>query len=277
MTWGTWGKNLNPHEMSDMINFCLDHGINSFDHADIYGGYTTEETFGEGLQLSGIQRDSVRLISKCGIQYPSEKRKLRVKYYEYTSDYIVESVNNSLQNLKTDYLDMLLLHRPSPLMDPGEISKAVETLMKAGKIVDFGVSNFTNSQIDLIRNKVPMSANQIQFSLTHPDAMTNGALDHMMLHDIMPMAWNPLGNVFREENEQSARIKKALVEMMIKYDVPADVLLLAWIMKHPAGIRPVFGTVSRERIAQIPKAAEIQMTTEDWFVLWAESRGVKVP
>ncbi|RZJ26752.1 MAG: aldo/keto reductase, partial [Flavobacterium sp.] len=125
MTWGTWGKNLSPAEMASMIQTCIDNGIDTFDHADIYGGYTTEETFGEGFAQSGISRDKIKLISKCGICYPSEARPLPVKHYNYSPEYIIWSVEESLRKLQTDYLDLLLLHRPSPLMCADEIAGAV--------------------------------------------------------------------------------------------------------------------------------------------------------
>lgn len=277
MTWGSSGRNLSAAEMSDLIKTCIDSGINTFDHADIYGGYTTEETFGDARLMSGVSRNNIRLISKCGIQYPSEKRPLKVKYYEYSAQYIIWSVEHSLMNLRTDYLDLLLLHRPSPLMHPDEISEAIARLKSDGKIIDFGVSNFTPSQTELIAARTVVAVNQIQFSLTHPDPMTDGSLDHMFRTGIRPMAWNPLGTVFREETPQTERIKNELVHMMAKYDAPADVILLAWILKHPAGIIPVVGTTSAERLKQLPKALAIDMETEDWFVLWVAARGMKVP
>ena len=276
MTWGTWGKNLSVSEMSAMMKICLDCGFDTFDHADIYGGYTTEDSFGQAFANSGVPRNEIKLISKCGIQYLSDKSNFKVKHYEYSKSHIIDSVETSLKNLRTDYLDLLLLHRPSPLMEPDKISEAITELKTAGKIVDFGVSNFTVSQMDLLKH-LDMSVNQIQFSITAPDAMTDGTLDYMISNGIMPMAWNPLGSVFRDDTPQSTRIKNVLLELMVKYEAPADVILMAWILKHPAGIRPVFGTVSADRIRELPKALSISMETEDWFLLWVESRGVKVP
>ncbi|HEY0091918.1 MAG TPA: aldo/keto reductase, partial [Flavobacterium sp.] len=186
MTWGSWGKNLDSTEMATLINVCLESKINSFDHADIYGGYTTEAAFGMAFRESGVSRTEIKLISKCGIQYPSEARSLGVKHYDYSQSYIIWSVENSLRNLRTDYLDLLLLHRPSPLMVADEIAAAIEQLKSEGKIREFGVSNFTPSQTDLIKSKIHISYNQIQFSLTHPEAMTDGSLDHMQMNGIRP-------------------------------------------------------------------------------------------
>lgn len=277
MTWGTWGKNLDQNQMIATIQCCLENGISTFDHADIYGGYTTEATFGKAFNASKINRETIRLISKCGIQYTAENRNNTIKHYDYSKSYIIWSVEQSLKNLQTDYLDILLLHRPSPLMQADEIAEAIQTLKKEGKIKDFGVSNFTPSQTDLIQSKTSINFNQIQFSVTDLDAMLNGSLDHMQLHAIQPMAWNPLGSVFKSDDEKSKRVAiqgNALVE---KYEVSLDVLLLAWILKHPSGIVPVCGTTDPKRISQLKQATSIALDLEDWFSLWVASTGEKVP
>ena len=277
MTWGTWGKNLDTNEMIRLMNACLENGIDTFDHADIYGGHTTEGSFGKAFGQSRIARQDIKLISKCGIKYPSGQRPLPIKHYDYSTEYIIWSANESLKNLKTDYLDLLLLHRPSPLMRGEEIAEAVTTLKRDGKILDFGLSNFTPSQTDLIQQLTLVSYNQIQFSLTHHVAMTDGSLDDMQLRNIRPMAWNPLGSVFREDIPQTIRIKQLLVKLEEKYGVASDVLLIAWILKHPSLILPVCGTTSPDRIKSLMNATTLQMEAEDWFALWVESRGNKVP
>ncbi len=199
------------------------------------------------------------------------------KHYEYSKDYIIWSVENSLKNLQTDYLDVLLLHRPSPLMIADEIAEAVTKLKKEGKIIDFGVSNFTASQTELIRQKIAINYNQIQFSATHHEAMLDGSLDYMQLHNIRPMSWNPLGTVFREDIEQTRRLKKLLVKLVDKYHLGSDTILLAWVLKHPANIIPVAGTVNIARIQALMKAVEMDLDTLDWFAIWTESMGNKVP
>src|SRR5690606_20933818 len=141
MNWGTWDKNLDTTQMSNLIQVFLENNVSSFDLADIYGGYTTEASFGKALEKSKVDRSKIQLISKCGIQYVTENRNNKIKHYQYDKDYIVWSVENSLKNLKTDYLDVLLLHRPSPLMQADEIAEAVQKLKSEGKIKDFGVSN----------------------------------------------------------------------------------------------------------------------------------------
>lgn len=277
MNWGAWDKKLSAEEMAHTIHICLENGITTFDHADIYGGYTTEAEFGEGFKKSRLSRESIQLISKCGIQHVTGNRSNRIKHYDYSKDYIIWSVENSLKNLQTDYLDVLLLHRPSPLMVADEIAEAITKLQSEGKIVDFGLSNFTSSQTDLIQQKIKVSYNQIQFSASYFTPMLDGSLDHMQVHGIRPMAWNPLGNVFREDSEQTRWLKRLLASLVQKYDVGADVLLLAWILRHPAGIIPIAGTVNVARIQQLMKATKIEMELEDWFAIWTESMGDKVP
>ncbi len=277
MTWGNWGKDLNTGQMTSLIEACVNNGITTFDHADIYGGYTTEAAFGKALQAFSGAREEIQLISKCGIQYLADSRKNTLKHYEYGGDYIIWSVNTSLKNLRTDYLDLLLLHRPSPLMQPEEIAKAISILKQEGKIKNFGVSNFTPYQTDLIAKYTDVSVNQISCSLTHYSAMLDGSLDHMMLNGIKPMAWSPLGVVFKERGEQINRINQVLFNLMVKYEATADQLLLAWLLKHPAGIHPVIGTTSTERIINSVNALNITLETEDWFMLLVASQGHKVP
>ncbi len=276
MNWGIWDKNLNTSEMEHLLHICIENKITSFDHADIYGDYTTEADFGKAFHQSSIDRKKIQLISKCGIQH-TKGRPNTIKHYNYSKEYIVWSVENSLKNLQTDYLDVLLLHRPSPLMESDEIAAAVDQLKSQGKIVDFGLSNFTSSQTEVIRQKTEVNFNQIQFSATHHEAMLDGSLDYMQVHSIIPMSWNPLGTVFREDIEQTRRLKKLLVQLVEKYHYGADTLLLAWILKHPSKVIPVAGTVNIARIQALMKATTLTMELEDWFAIWTESMGNKVP
>jgi predicted oxidoreductase len=276
MTWGIWGKNYNTNQMVEMLNACLENNISSFDHADIYGGYTTEAAFGKAFTQSKITRDKIQLISKCGIAH-TEGRGYKVKHYNYTQDYIVWSVEQSLQNLQTDYLDLLLLHRPSPLMQTDEIAAAIVKLKQEGKIKYFGLSNFSPLQTQLIAQETKVAYNQIQFSATHLAPMLDGSLDYMQIHKITPMAWNPLGSVFKAQNEQSTRLLGLLKNLESKYNTTSDVLLLAWIMQHPAGVLPVLGTTNVERLNNATQSISIQLELEDWFAVWEQSTGNKVP
>jgi len=277
MTWGCWGKNLDKNQMIELMNSCIETGITTFDHADIYGGYTTEAAFGNAFGESQMKREEIQLISKCGIQMQSENRNTTIKHYDYSKSHIIGSAEQSLKNLKTDYLDLLLLHRPSPLMQVDEITEAIEKLKSEGKILDFGVSNFTPSQTDLVQTKMKVNYNQIDFSATHFGPRLDGSLDYMQTHKIKPLCWSPMGSVFKKIDEKSIRVKKLATKLSTKYNVEIDVLLLAWILKHPSGILPVFGTADKNRIVNLMRSTEVDLKLEDWFAFWTESAGNPIP
>lgn len=277
MTWGAWGKQYDEGQMIEMLHHCLNAGITTFDHADIYGDYTTEEDFGNAFAKADISRDSIQLISKCGIQMKGDARpENTIKHYQYDANYIISSAERSLKMLQTEYLDLFLLHRPSPLLHPDEVNKAVEQLKNQGKIKAFGLSNFTPLQTDVVRTKTEVIANQIEISLTTRESLTDGSLGYMMTHGIIPMSWSPLGSVFREDTPQNQRIKKKLKALNEKYNATDDQLLLAWLLKHPSGIHPVIGTTNKERITNAVKASEINLELKDWFELLEASVGEEV-
>ena len=277
MTWGSWGKNFSKNEMIDLMSFCLEQGITTFDHADIYGGYGTESDFGRAFSESQIDRDKVQFITKCGIQMVDDSRDNVIKHYNYSKDYIIWSAEQSLQKLKTDHIDLFLLHRPSPLLEPEVVAEAINTLLKEGKIKSFGVSNFNPSQIAVLESIIPVSGNQVEFSLTANEVMYDGSLDDGLANNRMLMSWSPLGSYFREENAQTKRIKEALKPMLSKYNASADQLLLAWILKHPCNIHPVVGTGLKERLKLAIEATRIDLELEDWFILLEASKGHEVP
>lgn len=277
MTWGSWGKQLNTKDMQSLIEHCLDIGITTFDHADIYGAYSTESDFGKALSGMSIDRSQFQLISKCGIQYVCDARENTVKHYNYSKDYILWSVEQSLNNLQTEYLDLLLLHRPSPLMIAEEIAEAIEILKKEGKIKSFGVSNFNASQMDLIGFRTDVNYNQVEFSLTQHTAMHDGTFDYMLSNGVGAMAWSPLGSFFKDDSAQTERIKSVLDKLTVKYEASADQILLAWIMTHPVNISPVIGTTTKERMNLAKEALTINLELEDWFELLVASQGHKVP
>lgn len=277
MTWGVWGASFSKSEITKRIHHCIENGITTFDHADIYGGYTTEKDFGDAFSESGIDRNNIEFISKCGIQLQDKSRpKNKVKHYNYSKEYIIASAEKSLQNLKTEYLDLLLLHRPSPLMEPEVIAEAFKTLRESGKVKRFGVSNFTASQIELVSKHTEVSVNQIEFSLTQHSALHNDTLNYMQNNSITAMSWSPLGSVFREDNEQSRRIHKQLGALTEKYNATEDQLLLAWILKHPLNIHPVIGTTNLKRMTNAVKATNLNLGLEDWFLILEASQGYKV-
>ncbi|MGB5316036.1 MAG: aldo/keto reductase [Robiginitalea sp.] len=277
MTWGQWGRRFSKSEMSALINQCVQMGVTTFDHADIYGGYTTEAEFGKAFEDSGVQRENLQFISKCGIQYPSDQRALDIKHYEYGTDYIIHSAVSSLKNLKTEYLDLLLLHRPSPLMDPEEVAAAFSALRDSGKVRSFGVSNFTPSQVALIASAVPVEAHQFECSLTEDTSLWDGVLDDCIINGRIAMSWSPLGNYFREKNDQNTRIAQCLKALCEKYEVTESQLLLAWILRHPARIHPVVGTTRKGRLKESLEALDMELELQDWFAMLVASHGKKVP
>ncbi|APA64110.1 aldo/keto reductase [Maribacter sp. 1_2014MBL_MicDiv] len=276
MTWGKWGKQLSTAEMIALMNHCVENKITTFDHADIYGDYTNEEDFGKAFSKSSIKREDVQLISKCGIQFNVKERSNRVKHYDYNASYIISSVERSLKMLQTDYLDLLLLHRPSPLMDASEIAEAIDKLKIEGKIKQFGVSNFSPSQIQLIEKEIQVEANQVEFSLSSNGVMNDGTLDDCVTFDRLAMSWSPLGSYFREDSKANLRIKTVLADLTKKYGATEDQLLLAWILKHPSIIHPVVGTATPQRLKLAMDAVEIDMELQDWFILLEANEGHEV-
>jgi len=277
MDWGSWRRNFDTSEMTELIQESVSLGLTSFDHADIYGDYTVEEQFGKALDNAKVSRQDLQIISKCGIQYACEARPHTVKHYQYDTAYIIESAERSIDHLRCDYLDLFLLHRPSPLMRPEAVAEAVSALKAQGKIKAFGVSNFTPSQTALIASKTEIAVNQIQCSLTHLSPFFDGSLDHMMTHGIQPMAWSPIGKVFKDKSEATYRIHAVLNRLCEEYQATKDQIVLAWLMTHPSGIIPVVGTTQKERLATAAKAAEINLSEIHWFELLVASQGHKVP
>ena len=276
MRWGIWGANHSEKEVQKLIETSLELGLSTFDHADIYGNYTTEKLFGDAFSEMKINREEVQLISKCGIELPCENRDFQIKSYNYSKEHILSSVDKSLENLKTDYLDLLLLHRPSPLMNPEEIAETFDLLRENHKVRHFGVSNFSTSQFDLINEAFPLITNQIEVSINHTDAFYDGTLDQMMLKKLQPMAWSVMGNYFSEKSEQNSRIKKVLDELCVKYHADENQILLAFILKHPSKILPVIGTSKAETIKKFKESLSINMEREDWFEFLEASAGKDV-
>lgn len=277
MTWGQWGRKFSTAEMEAMIHRCLELGIRTFDHADIYGGYTTEAEFGKAFGQCSLDREAVEVISKCGIQYACDARPGQIKHYQYDAAYIIQSAEASIELLQCEYLDLLLLHRPSPLMHPSEVAEAFQNLSESGKVRSFGVSNFTPSQIRLLESAVAVEAHQFECSLTARTALYDGTLDDCMVGRRRAMAWSPLGDYFGVEGEAQDRIRETLKPLCAKYEVGEDQLLLAWLMRHPAGIRPVVGTTRPERLESSVAATRIDLEREDWFKLLVAAQGHKVP
>ena len=277
MNWGAWGSNLSTKKVADLIVNSIEFGINTFDNADIYGGYTTEELFGNGLAESGIERERIKIISKFGIMYPSDKLPIKVKHYDYSKGHIVKSIENSLKNLKTDYIDCVLLHRPSPLMDINEISDTINELLNSGKIKSFGVSNFSAQQIQVFEDKIKIDCNQIQCSLNHLEPIYDGTLEYMQTKNIKPMAWKPLGDYYVKDNDQNNRIRKKVKKFTKKYNCSETQILLAWLIKHPSNIIPVVGTTKIDRLKESIDSIITDIELVDWFEILEASQGKRVP
>lgn len=199
-----------------------------------------------------------------------------MKSYNYTTEYLLKSVDQSLKNLQIDYLDLLLLHRPSPLMDPQEIAECFELLREQKKVLHFGVSNFSTSQFVLINDAFPIITNQIEISLNKTTAFDDGTLDQMMTKKLQPMAWSVMGNYFSKKSEENKRITKVLNQLCLKYNAEENQILLAFILKHPAGILPVVGTSRGENIVKFSEALNIKLCHNDWFKLLEAKNGNEV-
>lgn len=279
MRLGSWGANLNTAAWQAFVEACIDMGMTTFDHADIYGDYTTERDFGEVLKQAPQLRERLQIITKCGICRVCDNRpNHRIKSYNSSKIHIVESVENSLRELQTDYIDMLLLHRPDYLMQPDEIAETFTELLSSGKVKSFGVSNFTTSQFALLNDVFPLATNQVEISMTKRDAFEDGTLDQCIRHGISPQAWSPLGggNIFNE-SEQATRIKNIAQPIMDKHQATFDQVLLAWLLRHPAGILPVLGTTKLERVKAAVQAMDIQLSRVEWYDLWQVATGETIP
>jgi len=272
-----WGKN--EREIVDLIRFCLEHGITTFDHADIYGDYTCEDRFGAALAASGVDRTMIQLVTKCGIKLVSARRPAhRIKSYDTSCSHIVASVENSLRRLRTDYLDLLLIHRPDPLLDPREVNEAFVRLRQAGKVHSFGVSNFLPAQFELLaaRLDVPLVTNQIEYSVLNLQAHDDGSLDLCQRREICPMAWSPLGGgrLFCEDSERATRLRETLAKVGREVGgASIDQVAIAWILRHPARFVPVLGSGNPERIHRAVKAFDLELSAEQWFEIRRDSLG----
>ncbi len=280
MKWGVWGANLNVEEVEKMIFHCMEKGVTTFDHADIYGHYTTEELFGKALKTNSQIRDQIQLITKCGIKMIAPNRPShKIKSYDSSKAHIIKSVEQSLKNLQTDYIDLLLIHRPSPLMQPGEIAEAFSQLKQQGKVRDFGVSNFSPSQFAMLNHFFPLSTNQVEASLTNSNPMDDGTFDQAIRLNSKPMAWSPLGggSIFGSvANENSEAIKNAAKVLQEKYNAGLNQILLVWLLKHPAQILPVLGTSKQNRVSDAVKSLEISLSDEEWFTLLQAAKGREI-
>jgi len=278
MRWGAWGENFTTGQYEKIIDQCLAIGLNVFDHADIYGHYTTEADFGHALKDNSRLRSQIKIITKCGINMLTPNRPHHaIKSYDTSAAHITKSVEQSLTNFHTDYIDTLLIHRPDILINVEEVAATMTTLKNAGKIKSFGVSNFTTSQVALLNKYIAVEHHQVEISVNNLNAFDNGVLDQCQLENIEAQSWSPMGNgIFTEKTEQHTRILSAAESLAKTYQCNINQVLLAFLYAHPSQIVPVIGTTKFERIQEAIKAMEIELTREDFYKLWTASTGKEV-
>lgn len=287
LTYGVWRLAEDPEGCSLKrvllkIDACLDLGITTFDHADIYGLYTCERIFGAALKDAPRLRDQMEIVTKCGINHPCENRPgVRVKHYDATADYIARCVDRSLRELNTDRIDLLLIHRPDWLTDAAETAEGIRAVMKAGKVLSVGVSNYSTHQYALLAKYLrdaPVT-NQVEVSLQHMDAIYDGTLDQCQLHDSHPMAWSPLagGRIMTAPDDDSVRLRTKLAEIALQHGVTAETVALAWIASLPSKPQIVIGTNQPARIRQAAAFDSVNLDRQQWYDLWEAAKGRPVP
>lgn len=270
-------------ETLDLIQHNLNQGITTFDHADIYGSYTCEELFGEALSLKPSLREQMEIVTKCGIVLPSNSRpEHKTHHYNTSEKHILTSVENSLRNLKTDYIDTLLIHRPDPFMDGEAVASAFTKLKEQGKVRHFGVSNFKDHQWNMLQSFLPfpLVTNQLELSAYNLENFEDGTLNLCQEKRVAPMAWSPLagGKVFTSDDDKAVRLRDTLTK--VKEEIGAegiDQVLYAWLLTHPAKIMPIVGSGKKERIDGAIDALNMRLNHDQWFEILQSSMGHDVP
>ena len=262
-------------QMEKIVRFCLEHGINTFDHADRYGEYSAEKTFGQLLKTAGINRADLVLFSKAGVNLPCEsKPNFRIQHFDSSANHITHSVEESLKNLQTDYLDVYLLDHLDPLADLEATALALQKLKAAGKIKNIGISGFSAHQHQLLASylNIPVVSSHIDLSLLNSSALEDGTFDYIKQKYMRPLAVSPLagGQIEHGTDELSIRVRKKLQEIAKKYDSNLESIAVAWILK--LGALPLIGTLEENRINNIVKAFEIELDQQDWYELYYTSQ-----
>jgi predicted oxidoreductase len=274
-------NSLEKNEAERFVQTALEQGANFFDHADIYGGGSCEEIFADAIHMNTDVREKIILQSKCGI---------RKGMFDFSKEHILHSVDGILKRLKTDYLDTLLLHRPDALMEPEEVAEAFDILESSGKVRHFGVSNQNPMQIQLLQKyvKQPIVANQLQLSITNANMISNGinvnmendsainrdgsVLDFCRLNDITIQPWSPFQYGFFEGvflgNEKFPELNQKIDEIAARYEVTNTTIAIAWLLRHPAKMQPVIGTMNVDRLMECCRASEIHLTREEWYEIY---------
>lgn len=272
---------LSKKEAADVIENAMEVGVDFFDHADIYGGGESEEVFADAIGMNSTVREKMKIQTKCGI---------RDGFFDFSKEHILSSVDSSLRRLKTDYIDVLLLHRPDTLMEPEEVAEAFTKLKESGKVRHFGVSNQNPMQIELLKKYVEQDliVNQLQFSIVHTPMIDAGlnvnmrhnqaivrdsnVLEYSRLNDMTVQAWSPFQHGMIEGpfigNEQFPEVNAKLQELAEAKGVTDSAIAIAWILRHPATIQPIVGTMNTQRLTDIAKASDVQLSRKEWYELY---------
>jgi len=277
--WRMTEWDMTPQQRLDFIEQCIALGVTSFDHADIYGGYGVEGLFGEALALKPSLRSQIQIVSKCGIKLISGRRPTHtIQHYDTSSAHIVASVENSLKELRTDYLDLLLIHRPDPLMDFDEVANTFQRLRSEGKVREFGVSNFSRHQFETLNKRIALVTNQVEFSPLHLAPMFDETFDGLQDLGVQPMIWSPLGGgrLFTAGDEQGERLRLKIKEVADELNRPFASVVFAWIMQLPCKPVPLTGSGRIESIKVAVEATQFTLSRPQWFEILRAARGHEV-
>ena len=269
-----WG--MSAEQRVEFIERCLELGVTSFDHADIYGGYGVESLFGDALRLQPSLRERMQLISKCGIKLVSPQRPQHtIQHYDTSAAHIVASVEESLRQLGTDRLDLLLIHRPDPLMDFDQVASTFNALRQAGKVLHFGVSNFSRHQFESLDKRIALATNQVEFSPLHTAPMFDETFDGLQDAGVAPMIWSPLagGRLFQGGEEHADNLRLVIKGIADELGQPFASVVFAWIMQLPCRPLPLTGTGRIEAIAVAVAGTRFTLSRSDWFTILRAARG----
>jgi len=282
--WRLLDWQITPQQCLSFLENAIEMGVSHTDHADIYGEYGCEAEFGKALKLKPSIRDEIKIITKCGIKpaFASLGLQGKANHYDSSAAHIIASAQQSLKNFNTDRLDVLLIHRPDYLMNADEMAEAFNTLKANGDVIDFGVSNFTPSQLSLLQSRLDFElvTNQIEFSPYEMKALDDGSLDQCQLLDIKPMLWSPLagGRLFSSDDEKAVRLRAVLEQVGAEIGATAiDQVVYAWLLMHPSAPSVVLGTGNIERVKSAVEAKQLTMNREQWYRIWQSSTGHSVP
>lgn len=272
---------LSGEELRTFVHSCLELGIDSFDHAPVYGAGACEQVFGdEVLKVEPSLRDQIKIVTKAGIILPGQRENRHI-YYDSTKENLLKEMDASLKRLSTDHVDLLLIHRPDVLGDPEQTAMALEQIVREGKALHVGVSNYEPSQFETLQSylSIPLVVNQMEVSVKSTYNFFNGVVDTAMKHKTGIMAWSPLGggSVFAGQDEQSVRLRETLSEIAKAKGVAMDTVMYAFVLRHPAKMMVITGTMNAQRLKNAVAALDVELSYDEWYAILAASRGFDVP